>query len=1391
LEIAAHIGPATARAQWRPAFRQSVDVAIQEVYSRLNSDIIIPILLESAQSDLIPAKRAAALGFFHNLHTEYKTAGSYLDYVEISQAQTQAATMTGSYTGSLYGVFDKNAHSPPSRQVLRMRTGQKAQKVAELLRYWVEGSTACTVPGAFTDTKADGAIASRAVISSSAVIRPALRHVAEKISSADDAGALRLFIPLMRCIRGVLKRLFTAQAQSGAGGGGGGGVNTMNAGDAQSFDALKSACIKFLEIVVVCFSSRAQPGSSAGRRARQQVTSSEDFALEDLPMGHPIITRQSLEEIGEDAFTVLRGLVTIGGQVKVDSGVISDVMLSLGLDANGQGSSPTAAILGILRPNSLTFLEIESTMQKAAIEANDDDEFPALDRTNIDTDFNLNQKSYALAINAVSMLSTNRPTFFLDSATCLAMRTLDPPVIEQSSLTKAAIMSVKSHLRASCLTLLRNSLSVTMRAADILHKALASDVCGMEIQADKALKMAKQAAALKTAGRAARNRAAIYYEWEGGGDQSNDMNNTNMKVDALSSKRRRAGDDALERMRAAKAARGLGNGIQLPNSMADASELILINLGNLPSSRAAATIGDKKSKSQTSDQKRRRPFTLDYFVDVIMTNGDSLASDENRWYGRDGGDAWVMDISALVSEDEGDDDEEMSGSTSAAHKSSKKRAPAPVTFTLDMKTANAVDATSKSETNEDVQLFKDQCDVAASDAFERILKRSRTVRDKSTADFANQIAARLAWSLNKVKPMNELKEANDGLAKGLIQISEKHEKSDTKNMIEGAKSFAEQYPLVASSIQFDLETKAQNVSSIENDTSTSSSSLIPSLTQRLLNEAYLDVDKAELGDEEAKTGGGRYEKTLELYISSVLQACNGADDKPADMRKKKIASTASSSLTKDLSQFPILTEKSLELASLLCDIDGITKKSDASKRATNQNLATVAATNAAKAAAEKRARTILGALRDAAFQRSKFEVRRNAVNCAVGIAAGRLPASHFVEEKGLQLVCNILYPKASDLADHVVAAATSELERAADYAIKNNDRITEANKEAQSQKSNQHLNPMLPQSDAEKTALDIVRKPANLFIALCIKRPEMIEAFLKTSCRGGAGVLAKAVRINMPKLARATAKKYGAPKMALQVADLASETETPLLLSFMDNLAPGTGSPPSQDLIDACLKIQSGRTIDGEIDPRYIIPVISGMKRSELEARLPEFVAVEDNVFRASLRRMSERLARQTFSFREEPENEPLLGMTLCEQMVYLHRMDFAAASLPQKKYLEAIRFCLEDDEVYTDRVIMAALDHISGTFLNGESLPLAYMRTIILTCSKHETLHSWICHELLPRLIKGRVYNDKRQWEGWMRCAKMLESGDAGVSSLDAIERLPEEYYHIYRSKYPAKKHG
>lgn len=52
-------------------------------------------------------------------------------------------------------------------------------------------------------------------------------------------------------------------------------------------------------------------------------------------------------------------------------------------------------------------------------------------------------------------------------------------------------------------------------------------------------------------------------------------------------------------------------------------------------------------------------------------------------------------------------------------------------------------------------------------------------------------------------------------------------------------------------------------------------------------------------------------------------------------------------------------------------------------------------------------------------------------------------------------------------------------------------------------------------------------------MALCVRRLGIIETLLSKSCRHGADLVAKAVRNNMPKMARAVATKYCASKVAL------------------------------------------------------------------------------------------------------------------------------------------------------------------------------------------------------------------------------------------------------------------
>ena len=1084
------------------------------------------------------------------------------------------------------------------------------------------------------------------------------------------------------------------------------------------------------------------------------LQTTEDFSLDDLPTGHPTITREGLDSISEYAFAVLRGLTTMGGQVKLDSTLLSDVALAAS-SMNKTSTTTTTQVVALLKPAALAYLELETSVKPQGSGGTENPEEISLDvnldRTNVEFDFQLSQKSYALTINALSALALNRPVYFREAAVCLARRAVHPPEVRDdtvtsgstSPLSRPAVLALTAQLKGSCLTLLRNALSVATNTWGILHRALKS--FDMDVQADKALAMARQATALKTAGRAARNRANMYYEWD-----------ASESADRLS-KRQRETDDALAQMRAAKAARGLGHGIQLPTSMADAVELVLLNLQHLPASRPAATAGKDSAGATASAGGDSTSVTLEYLIDAVMTNGATLSAShqEGRWYDRDGSTAWSLD-------------------PATKERYSLKRGM------LDTLRAVREGVRVNADDDDDVckrqKMFHEQCQKATGDALSRIVGTAAFSRSKSLANLGNQLAARLAFTLGKVPPSS--------FSQPLCDMAKDSAKACSELVGDASKAleqFVDDWPLVSAGLAL-----GATPSRPDQGDPTDAEFTIHGC---LLFEALL---QASVNHEE---NPGQYNNCLDVWVASVVQAGRLANNKPTDPDRKRAASRSAANLQKAFGKLPHLTKSSLLLIASMCDIEDITRKAaEAARKSSQDSIAVSAAAHAAKLAAEKRATSALLMLRDAAFQRSHVETREHAVACAVAVASGRLPSTPGIVDKALKLTMNVLFAKNDTLANLVVDCATSELEYFADKAVSAFPSIEKANAES-SKDEHQAKNPLAPQSDEEKSYLEVMRKPAVLYMALCVRRPNIIESLFRLSSIKHADVLSKAVRANMAKLSRAAAAMYGTGEIAMRVASMSSNEETPLLLAFLECLAPSSSdkSAAEDEIIEACFKIQESKADEsGKKDPRFIIPVVSVMKRKNLIERLPEFVAADDKIFLAALTRMGLRQQRQALLFRDEPdeENPTLHGMTLCEQLVFLHRLDFASAGLPQKRYLAVIKLCLEDSEVYSDRVVLSALDHMSGVFLANEvSLPLAFMRTVILTCTKHESLHSWICHVLLPRLVEGKIYDDARQWEGWMRCAHMLEkSDDPNVNSVTAVQTLPPEQLMQYQSKWAGK---
>ena len=186
----------------------------EAVYGRVNEGITLPTMLEVAQSDLNISRGCAALSFFQKIFKE---------------------------------------------STLVRNNSQIRDK---LLSYWVRASVGCLVKGSFSKQNSESAVASKGVLAANAAIRPVMRSIAASIAAADDDGALRLFRPCMDMVSGVFTQLLNSSDANND------TASNMNM-NMQGEDALRASCIKFLETIVLCFSSKGPV--AAGRRRDQKV----------------------------------------------------------------------------------------------------------------------------------------------------------------------------------------------------------------------------------------------------------------------------------------------------------------------------------------------------------------------------------------------------------------------------------------------------------------------------------------------------------------------------------------------------------------------------------------------------------------------------------------------------------------------------------------------------------------------------------------------------------------------------------------------------------------------------------------------------------------------------------------------------------------------------------------------------------------------------------------------------------------------------------------------------------------------------------------------------------------------------------------------------------------
>ncbi|KAI5646227.1 symplekin [Phthorimaea operculella] len=188
-------------------------------------------------------------------------------------------------------------------------------------------------------------------------------------------------------------------------------------------------------------------------------------------------------------------------------------------------------------------------------------------------------------------------------------------------------------------------------------------------------------------------------------------------------------------------------------------------------------------------------------------------------------------------------------------------------------------------------------------------------------------------------------------------------------------------------------------------------------------------------------------------------------------------------------------------------------------------------------------------------------------------------------------------------------------------------------------------------------------------------------------------------------------------------------------------------APPSPELVCRVRELYATRVSD----VRFLIPVLSGLSKKEILAALPKLIKLNPAVVKEVFNKL---LGAPT------GDNSPI---SPTELLVALHLIDPALADL--KNIIKATALCFAEKHIYTQDVVSAALQRLSGE----PEIPVLLMRSVLQALTLYPSTSS-LALNILELLIEREVWQHKVAWEGWIKvCSRLLPASCALLCALPA----------------------
>ncbi|KAF7493381.1 Symplekin [Sarcoptes scabiei] len=209
------------------------------------------------------------------------------------------------------------------------------------------------------------------------------------------------------------------------------------------------------------------------------------------------------------------------------------------------------------------------------------------------------------------------------------------------------------------------------------------------------------------------------------------------------------------------------------------------------------------------------------------------------------------------------------------------------------------------------------------------------------------------------------------------------------------------------------------------------------------------------------------------------------------------------------------------------------------------------------------------------------------------------------------------------------------------------------------------------------------------------------------------------------------------------------DMNSPELIVFVQNCSTGSETlvsrvihiltekqPPSLLLVQSVKNLYQKSVFD----VRFLIPVLCGFSKLEIIEILPQLIKLNPTVVKEVFNRLL---------IAKDPNNKSTISPA--DLMISLHNIDTSKCNL--KNIIKAIQLCFEEKTIFTAEVLAVVMQML----IEQSTLPTLLMRTIIQTLSHFPRLIGFIMNNIMQKLILKQVWNQRKVWEGFIKCCQRM----------------------------------